>query len=125
MRNLMIAALALAGCGGHEQTFADAGPVDGAGADGNGTIDAPAGTAHVTVHVRGYTGDGADVAGASVVFADAGGATVAEATTDATGTAAVAGPSGGFVIVGQPGEQPGSTEKTLIAGVRDGDRLRV
>jgi hypothetical protein len=93
--------------------------VDGGAGDGP-RGDGASGTARVTVHVRSWTGDGVEEAGAKVESASADGVIVASAVAAADGRATIDGPAGGIVIVTQAGPQ-----KMVIAGVRDGDVLEI
>src|SRR5689334_16482405 len=119
MRAIIIAAVCLVACGKAPTRL-----VDGGGDDDG--ADARAGHAHVIVHVHSWAGDGAVVAGAPVVMTAADGAIAMSTATDADGAAALDGPDGGMVMVTSPSKNaPQVLQKTLIAGVRDGDVLEV
>ncbi len=107
--------VALAACGS-PHALVDGGGGDAGGADGAG------GMAHVVVHAHTWIGDGAPLVGASVEAASADGVIVGAATTtDADGSAAIDAPVGGMVVV----TTAGVNDKTVIAGVKDGDVLEL
>jgi hypothetical protein len=100
------------------------GPMDGGdppstSPDASAKPDADAGLALVTVRVRNSTN--MPLAGASVLFSDAAGATLGTVTSDANGTAAYPAPSGSQVTVGFGGEL--APRLLTITAVEPGDDL--
>lgn len=84
-RALFLAAAALAACGGNDEVFIDAGPIDADNADT--AVDAPPDaptTGNATITVRGM---GNPVQGLAIVWNDPTGAVQTQETTDASGMA--------------------------------------
>lgn len=116
-RALLVGLLTATACDGSSaDTPPDAAPGDGS-PDGT--------TGRVTLHV--FDPAGVPAVGRAVAFLGPDGATVAETTTDATGTAAASVPTGGSVTVAAAGVKGGFGRPRMYTylGVANGDELTV